>query len=113
MNRRAAASNGLQNRVRALFALALAGLLCACAGSPGRLDLAAIPPLQVDDRVYQSYEVQHLVTTPDLLAMDSEMREFVERYAGPNGSQRQQLMNLHRSVPRRKASRPVPSAKGS
>ncbi|MEM1111447.1 MAG: tetratricopeptide repeat protein [Pseudomonadota bacterium] len=95
---RAVVASGLDSRVRALVALALAGLLCACASGPEKLDLASVPALQSGERVFQAYEVPHLVQTPELLAMDQEMLDFVDRYTGQWGSERQRLMSLHRSI---------------
>ena len=91
------APRGFPGRARVAVALALVGLLCACAAAP-RLATRDIPPLQLDEQVIHPYEVQHLVYSPDLLALDDEMRDFVARYTGGINNKRLRLMALHRAV---------------
>jgi len=79
---------GASGRVRALLSLGLVVVLCACVSPPPQLAEADVPPLQVDERTYYPYEVQHLVYSPDLLALDQTMVDFVEQYTGDIYSQR-------------------------
>ncbi len=77
------------------IAMALAG----CSSSPVKHEqLSNLPPLQLPDRTLTVQEVAALTPTPDLLAVDDEMREFVQRYTSGVSSQRQRLMMLHRAV---------------
>jgi len=75
-------------------------LLMACAGNPsGHLLVADLSPLVLADRVITMADVELADPTPDLLAMDDAMRNFVATYAGTrNNSQRQRLLNLHQAV---------------
>ena len=74
--------------------------LMACAGNPsGHLLVADLSPLVLADRVITMADVELADPTPDLLAMDDAMRNFVATYAGTrNNSQRQRLLNLHQAV---------------
>ena len=74
-------------------------LLLACAGNPSeRLAVADLSPLVLQDRVITMADVEAADPTPDLLAIDDAMRDFVATYAGKNNSQRQRLLNLHQAV---------------
>jgi len=73
--------------------------LCACSGQPAnRIQLAKLPPLQLEDRQLSLADVPERAATPDLLATNEAMREFVERYAADSRNSRQRLMSLHRAV---------------
>ena len=72
-------------------------LLASCAQQLPRNPLAELEPLQFEDRLITLDEVAGLGPSPDLLAIDDEMRDFVARYADlPR--ERQRLMSLHRAV---------------
>ncbi len=74
-------------------------LLSACATSPAtRQQLAALPPLQLDGGQLATSEVEALAPTPDLLAVDDDMREFVVRYTEGAHGRRERLLMLHRAV---------------
>jgi Flp pilus assembly protein TadD len=86
-----------------LFALALVliGALSACAGTPSILDTQVtdqLAPLQLADGELAASEAAAGVATPDLLAMDDSMRDFVARYTGGTGNSRQRMMALHRAI---------------
>ena len=78
----------------------LSGLLLAgCAtGGVGPASLGTVEPLQLEDRVLTIEDVDAAPGAPDLLALDEDMRQFVDTYAGSRGSQRTRLMNLHQAV---------------
>jgi Flp pilus assembly protein TadD len=74
-------------------------LLSACAGpSVAPRSVAALAPLQLEGREVSVAEVSEQINTPDLLAVDEEMRAFVKGYATGSRRSRQRLMNLHRAV---------------
>jgi Flp pilus assembly protein TadD len=75
----------------------LSALLCGCAAAPGR-DAADLAPLQLAHSSLGLEAVEREVVTPDLLAVDDEMRAFVERYTSGMSNRRQRLKALHRSV---------------
>lgn len=78
-----------------LFALHLA----ACTSlSPPQRRVSDISPLELDGHSLAVEEVAARVSTPDLLAMDADMRDFVMRYAGGSSTERQRLYSLHRAV---------------
>ncbi|MDH3992831.1 MAG: hypothetical protein OEV47_07950, partial [Gammaproteobacteria bacterium] len=86
-----------------LFALALVliGALSACAGTPSTLDpqvIDQLAPLQLAAGELAASEAAAGVATPDLLAMDDSMRDFVARYTGGTGNSRQRMMALHRAI---------------
>jgi Flp pilus assembly protein TadD len=60
--------------------------------------LSDLAPLQVEGGMLPVEAVAELAPTPDLLAVDEEMREFVALYAGDEGSHRRRLMMLHRAI---------------
>lgn len=71
----------------------------ACSSlSSGPIARQEIYPLQLADRTVGLDDVAFLAPTPDLLALDEEMEEFVARYTQDLRSQRQRLMQLHRSM---------------
>lgn len=74
-------------------------LLGACATSPAtQHNLAELPPLQLDNGELAISEVETLAPTPDLLAVDDTMREFVARYTEGAHGRRERLLMLHRAV---------------
>lgn len=83
------------------LALVLIGTLSACAGAPSTADRQAIEqlaPLELDDGALSAPAAAAGVATPDLLALDDAMREFVARYAAGKGNSRQRMMSLHRAI---------------
>lgn len=74
-------------------------LLCACtATSLTPYPVSRLEPLQLEDRTISPGQAETMAPTPDLLAVDEEMRAFVERYTGDVSRERQRLMMLHRAV---------------
>ncbi|MEE4661728.1 MAG: tetratricopeptide repeat protein [Halieaceae bacterium] len=79
-------------------------LLACCASLLGcahqrlaALDVAKLPPLQVDsDSVLAPTQALAATDTPALLELGPDMRDFVDRYV--QGDQRQRLRTLHRSL---------------
>jgi len=93
-----AVGGGLCLRLALTLILVLAGALAGCASHPSAQQaVQQLPPLQIDGRLIETKAVPALAPTPDLLALNQPMREFVARYAD-GGSQRQRLMSLHRAV---------------
>lgn len=84
------------------FAVALALLsivLQACSTSPhSTRHVSELPPLQLQDRVIPVDEVARQAPTPDLLAIDDDMREFVRLYTRDMSNDHQRLLMLHRAV---------------
>ncbi len=79
----------------------LAGLLLltACAGYPvAHRTLAELPPLRIESGTLAAVDVAADVPVPDLLAVDKQMRDFLERYAGGPRTQRQRLLALHQAL---------------
>ncbi|MFT6958048.1 MAG: Flp pilus assembly protein TadD [Halieaceae bacterium] len=84
---------------RAYVSCLLLLLVVACSSSPfERINANNVPPLQLPDRLLTVSDVDQLISTPELLALDDGMRRFVANYAGKRGSQRQRLFNLHRAI---------------
>lgn len=74
-------------------------LLAACTGAPpARFSAERIAPLQLPDTVLTVDQVAARVPSPDLLALDQEMRDFVARYAGSQRHDRGRLLALHSAV---------------
>lgn len=89
----------------ALTALRCTGVLCllllasACAQmGTGRADLTKIAPLQTAHGPVAVAAAAALAPTPDLLATDAAMRDFVHRYTAGLPRERQRLHMLHRAV---------------
>lgn len=84
-----------------LCALLLACLLFSACGAlpvgPHR-DLRELPPLNWRGEVTPVTAVAERVRDPQLLAVDEEMRAFVERYTGDVRHQRQRLRMLHAAI---------------
>ena len=73
--------------------------LLACSGNPtGSHAVGDLAPLQLEGRSVTVAEVAVRAPTPDLLALDPVMRDFVQRYTSGVHSSRQRLMMLHRAV---------------
>lgn len=95
ITRRIAPSQRCRYALCLLFAL----LLSACASSPPHLEkLASIPPLTYQAQTLTTTDVTTRVHTPDLLAVDEDMRQFVATYTEGITSRRQRLHMLHRAV---------------
>ena len=86
--------------LRAAFVLPmLCTLLAACASAPvTHQQVQQLPPLQLEGRTIPVEAVADLAPTPDLLALDQDMRDFVETYTGDARGRRERLLNLHRAV---------------
>ncbi len=80
-----------------LFASLLLGCLCACANQyrPG-FGVEDLPPIEVGEVAIDAADALARTETPALLALDDDMRAFVDQYV--TGSQRQRLQSLHRSL---------------
>ncbi|MCX2975310.1 tetratricopeptide repeat protein [Halieaceae bacterium IMCC8485] len=74
-------------------------LLTACGSfSPSTQLLSELPPLQYQGESLELEQVKLRAPTPDLLALDEEMLDFVHRYTAGINSRRQRLHTLHRAV---------------
>lgn len=84
---------------RILVALSLLAALSACAvTSPATIGtVSQLAPLQLEGRELTVMDAA-ATPTPNLLAIDDAMREFVERYTGGAANKRQRLMSLHRAI---------------
>lgn len=60
--------------------------------------METLPPLHWEDRVVGVAAVAARAPTPDLLAVDGDMRDFVERYTRGLPRGRARLLALHRAV---------------
>lgn len=73
-------------------------LLAGCAAPvEWTFERAGVPPLHVEDRTYTVGEAL-AVPSPDVLAVNDEMRAFVEKFAAPSHSERSKLQSLHWAV---------------
>jgi Tfp pilus assembly protein PilF len=88
------------DRCRTVVAVALiTALLVACTSTNySARPLTDIAPLQLRDHSITALQVQERVTTPDLLAVDQEMREFVQHHTAGVSQRRERLMALHRAI---------------
>ena len=83
---------------RAMF-IVLALSLSACSNTTTHTDaLARIAPLQFDGHAIAVEDVANIAPTPDLLALDDDMRAFVKTYTGRLRSDRQRIHELHQSI---------------
>ncbi len=100
MARRAHGSRGAAARVTGLVACVGAFVLLAgCAGvQRNPVDLDTIAPLQLDGRTLYPEQVESEIESPDLLAIDDDMREFVRRYTSRLPRERQRISMLHRAI---------------
>ena len=90
--------NSAHTGAKTILAGLLAGLLCACAQHPlSTPGLSRMAPLQHGDEPLAAESAAASVETPDMLALNDEMREFVDRYAA-GGSRYQRLLSLHSSL---------------
>ena len=84
---------------RAVAIWLLAGTLTACGTThQASRSVRDLPPLKLEGRVVSVDAVAELAPTPDLLAVDDEMRDFVDQYTGDVRGARQRLMMLHRAI---------------
>ncbi len=81
---------------RRVVACCLLLMLSACA-STGSPTLAELPPLSLPRGALTGEDARRL-ETPDLLATDAAMREFVALYTADAGSSHQRLVALHRAI---------------
>jgi Flp pilus assembly protein TadD len=79
-------------------ALLLVASLLGCAGTHPARDVADLAPLRLGQETLTLADVDSRVHTPDLLATDQAMRDFVALYTGGVRSDRQRLTMLHRAV---------------
>ena len=80
-----------------LAACLAAMLLGACAHSPRNLPaVETLPPLHTPEGTLVAEAAISQTSTPDMLVMSDEMKEFVDRYV--SGTQRQRLLSLHRGL---------------
>jgi Flp pilus assembly protein TadD len=74
-------------------------LLAGCAGSPLFYpDVHGLEPLDTGTHRLTPTDALSMTTTPDLLALDQDMRDFARRYVHSIGTERQQLKTLQRSL---------------
>ena len=66
--------------------------------SSGFHAVKAPAPLQLGEHSLEQTSVAGLVHSPDLLAVDAPMREFVQRYSAGTVNRRQRLTSLHAAV---------------
>ena len=96
---RSACSTNQWPQLRAYVSCLLLLLVVSCSSSPShRINAKNVPPLQLPDRLLTVVDVDQLISTPELVTLDDNMRHFVDIYAGQGGTQRQRLFNLHQSV---------------
>jgi len=84
---------------RGAAVLLVTATLLACSSTPdASRSVSDLPPLQLANHQLTTDQVAARAPTPDLLAIDQEMREFVQLYTGGVRNSRQRLMMLHRAV---------------
>ncbi len=85
--------------VAALCVAVIPLFISACAGHrPFSGAVSRLEPLRLDGRAIAVEQAAGIAPTPDLLALDDAMHDFVERYTGGVANDRQRLMMLHRAV---------------
>jgi Flp pilus assembly protein TadD len=84
-------------RVMAVVALAAALLACSTLPDSSR-SVSELAPLQLEGHTVTVAEVAARAPTPDLLALDQDMRDFVALYTGGARNSRQRLTMLHRAI---------------
>ena len=72
--------------------------LAACSSLVVQQQAGTPPPLRFNDREITVEDAHNMIPDVDLLAVNDEMREFVEQYVSRRASQRNRLMMLHRAV---------------
>jgi Flp pilus assembly protein TadD len=91
-----------ERRVRAGLHTAALSLLCLLQAACGALGLQqqvnVLQPLTIDGREITVRDARAAVRTPDLLAVDDEMRDFVELHTSHSWNLRNRLLSLHRAV---------------
>lgn len=86
-------------RARALLLFIGLAALAACSSHPVTpLALEDIPPLQWQGRSLTTEFALTQAPSPDLLAIDPQMVDFVKRYTGDAVNGRQRLMSLHQAI---------------
>ena len=84
---------------RAMAVVTLAAALLACSTLPdSSRPVSELAPLQLEGHSVTVAEVAARAPTPDLLALDQDMRDFVALYTGGVRNRRQRLTMLHRAV---------------
>ena len=84
---------------RIMFVAGFGAALLACSSLPeSPRSVSELAPLQLQGRTVAVAEVAARAPTPDLLAIDQEMRDFVALYTGGVRNSRQRLTMLHRAV---------------
>lgn len=79
--------------------LSLCFFLTACTtSSDSRRLVAELEPLELGQRQLNVADVDLRASTPDLLELDADMREFAQRYAGDIRFPRQRLVSLHQAI---------------
>jgi Flp pilus assembly protein TadD len=73
-------------------------LACSTSYQSNARLVADLPPLQLDNDIVSVGEVHARVPTPDLLAVDERMKEFVQTYTQDVHEDRARLMMLHRAI---------------
>lgn len=83
---------------RAAALLCIAVLLGACSVAPGReFSSTDVPPLKLDGRLY-TFEDAQALPAHDVLAINDEMREFVDTYTRNSSNPQNRLMALHWAI---------------
>jgi Flp pilus assembly protein TadD len=84
---------------RAMAVSTLAAALLACSTLPdSSRSVSELAPLQLEGHSVTVAEVAARAPTPDLLALDQDMRDFVALYTGGVRNRRQRLTMLHQAV---------------
>ena len=75
-------------------------MLLACSSSyhASTLLVSNLAPLQLDEHIVEVGDVHTRAPTPDLLAVDQNMKAFVQRYTEDVSQERARLMMLHRAI---------------
>jgi Flp pilus assembly protein TadD len=84
-------------RLPAVLALCLGLIACSGLSSSAR-PVSQLPPLELEDGQLTLAEARTMAPTPDLLGVDQEMLDFLDRYVEYKASARQRLRNLHRAL---------------
>ncbi len=86
-------------RLVVVLVVLLSGALAACSFAPRhQRSVADLAPLQLPQQTLTVAEVAQQVETPDLLATDEAMRDFVARYTAGVRNEKQRLNMLHRAI---------------